>query len=432
MIPGANGFATATAPGFVLREQSKTGTTLSVTLRKFTTTLTNSWNTLLFQGAIASGGLADGGPFELENAAALSNAQPQWAPGPGIWYGGDLRDVSVFSNAGTTQIASVWIVNDSSGVAYSAPFGSATTGAGAYVSTIVFVPSSTAATDGTIHAWGANNTTARYVTYAVGSASISAVATADYATTISYSNLKDGYNFPVVGRCQFAIWLENQAKVMINNRDGIVFADRSITQTLQTSMRANVSGNNLLKSGAIGSPYNGAFDSTTGFTFNEDGRLQVIASYDGMAVPFGTALRPASGFSSNNWQLAGAGSATYIFAMSSGGTPYRWDLAGYAKITLDASSTANRLMTLAGVSGFERGNILGIGAGGSGVALSGDGTVRAGGLSFIASGTEPVVAYVAPGYDAAIWNTLTVADVPPQSLVHGGTAKITFTKITLA
>jgi len=432
MIPGANGFATATAPGFVLREQSKTGTTLSVTLRKFTTSLTNSWNTLLFQGTIAAGALADGGPLELENATALSNAQPQWAPGPGIWYGGDMREAAVFSSAGTTQIASVWIVNDSSGVAYSAPFGSATTGAGAYVSTIVFVPSSTAATDGTIHAWGANNTTARYVTYAVGSASISAVATADYATTISYSNLKDGYNFPVVGRCQFAIWLENQAKVMINNRDGIVFADRSITQTLQTSMRANVNGNNLLKSGAIGSPYNGAFDSTTGFTFDEDGRLRVIASYDGMAVPFGTVFKAPAGFSSNNWQLAGAGSATNIFAMSSGGTPYRWDLAGYAKITLDASSTANRLMTLAGVSGFERGMILGIGAGGSGVALSGDGTVRAGGLSFIASGTEPVVAYVAPGYDSNVWQQLTVADVPPQSLTNGGTAKITFTKVTLA
>ncbi len=431
MIPGANGFATATAPGFVLREQSKTGTTLSVTLRKFTTTLTNSWNTLLFQGAIASGGLADGGPFELENAAALSNAQPQWAPGPGIWYGGDLRDVSVFSNAGTTQIASVWIVNDSSGVAYSAPFGSATTGAGAYVSTIVFVPSSTAATDGTIHAWGANNTTARYVTYAVGSASISAVATADYPTTISYGNLKDGYNFPVVGRSQFALWLESESKVMITNRHGIVFADRTITNTLQSSLRSGVSGNTVLVSGAVGSPYNGAFDPTTGFTFDNNGRLRVIASYDGMALPFGTALKIPTSYD-NYMQLAGSGSATFIFGMSGGGTPYRWDLAGYAKITLDAGSTANRLITLTGVSGFERTMVIGIGGGGSGVPLSGDGALLAGGISFIASGTQPVVAYVAPGYDANLWNQLTIAAVPPQSLTSGGTAVITATKITLA
>jgi hypothetical protein len=431
MIPGANGFATATAPGFVLREQSKTGTTLSVTLRKFTTTLTNSWNTLLFQGTIASGGLADGGPFELENATALSNAQPQWAPGPGIWYGGDMREAAVFSSAGTTQIASVWIVNDSSGVAYSAPFGSATTGAGAYVSTIVFVPSSTAATNGTIHAWGANNTTARYVTYAVGSASISAVATADYATTISYSNLKDGYNFPVVGRSQFALWLESESKVMITNRHGIVFADRTITNTLQSSLRSGVSGNTVLVSGAVGSPYNGAFDPTTGFTFDNSGRLRVIASYDGMALPFGTALKPPTSYD-NYMQLAGPGSATFIFGMSSGGTPYRWDLSGYAKITLDAGSTANRLITLTGVSGFERTMVLGIGGGGSGVPLSGDGELLAGGISFIASGTQPVVAYVAPGYDANLWNLLTIAAVPPQSLTSGGTAVITATKVTLA
>jgi hypothetical protein len=118
--------------------------------------------------------------------------------------------------------------------------------------------------------------------------------------------------------------------------------------------------------------------------------------------------------------------------MSSSGVPYRWDLAGYAKITLDAASTANRLITLTGLSGFERSMVLGIGAGGSGVALSGDGAILAGGISFIASGTQPVVAYVAPGYDAVRWNTLTVGDAPPGGLTSGGTAVITASKITLA
>jgi len=433
------GFATASSQGFLMQEFSQTGTTLTVTMRKFTTALVNSWNTQVLTCTVlggASGFAAYGiiGPFGAGyNGGGPTKNAGKWAPGPGIWYGGDQRVQEYFTSAGTSQRTSMWIINDATGSAYSAAFGSVTNVASNFsnIDAYVFIPSSTAATNGTIHAWGVNNAASRYVTYAVGSASISAVATADYTFTGATSiDLRAIFPFPVVGRINDAIWLESESKLMAITNDKITFTDRTVGTALSVANeRFNLSAQNIGLPG-MGNLTTGAFDPITGYVTNS-GSVTVIPSFDGMAAPFGNIAGLPTGYT-GGYTLCGPGSATFIIGSSStGGTTYRWDIAGVAKVQLDAASTANRLMTIEGGGGWERDQLIAVGGGGSGTDMGGGGTRTYGPVSLIASGTSPVTVYVYPFYSSSTYTTLSVG-VPNANQIIGGTATVKATKVTLA
>ena len=438
-LGAGQGFSTATSQGFVICETSQTSTTMTTTLRKFTNALVNSWNTQIVTGPVttALGFMGYGiiGPFTTGiNASGPSKSAAKWAAGPGIWYGGDQRFNLYMTTAGTMQQAAMRIVNDASGSVYSAPFGSAASSGTAYsmIQASVFIPSSTAATDGTIHAWGVNNSSARYVTYAVGSASISAIATADYTYTGAISDdLRSNFQFPVVGKIGDAMWLESESKLMVMTNDKITFTDRTVGTVLFVANERNNISISSLNAPTMGNLTTGSFDPITGYITNSSGSVNVLGSFDSMAAPFGTLLALPTGYTSL-FTLCGPGSATFIIgSASTGGTTFRWDIAGIAKVQLDAASTANRLITIEGGGGWERDQLLAVGGGGSGADMFGGGTRDFGAVPFIASGTSPVTVYIKPFSNSSTYNTLSVSTPNVNSIV-GGTATVKATKITLA
>jgi hypothetical protein len=424
------GFATATSQGFLIRELSKTGTTLTTTIRKFTTAMANSWNTQLFTGTVASGAVSDGGPFAQYNTYG-GYAAGRWASGPGIWYGGDYRDAAIFSTAGTTQICSMWIINDASGSAYSAPFGSATSGNGAHIRCSVFIPSATAATSGTIHAWGVNNTSARYVTYAVGSASISAVATADYTYTGPTYSQMSYFNYPIVGKLITAIWIESASRMVAIGTEAIVFTDRTVGTALASVDDYGYTdeiGSNFFQNPDCN------FDLTTGYHMLASDNVAVAGSYDELFAPLSNWLGLPSAYAGYG-AICGPGSATFLIASNTSGAVRRWDLAGIAKVTLDASSTANRWFTLSGGNGWEHARILSVNGGGSAAMISSrsDNAVPDLPVSFIAQGTAPVTVNIAPGRDSNSSAGYGLsASAPAAVQVIGGTAIVKATKVNLA
>lgn len=438
MVGSGQGFATATSQGFLIQEFSQSSTALTITMRKFTNALVNSWNTTVFTGTVSAAALGFApygriGPFGSGmNQGGPQNNAGKWAAGPGIWYGGDQRMPEYFVTAGTQQQCSMWIINDASGSAYSAPFGSASTAGGnrSMIQAYVFVPSSTAATNGTIHAWGVNNESARYVTYAVGSASISAIATADYTYNGATSgNIHGNFYYPVVGRINEAVWIESESKVMVVNGNGVTFTDRTMGTVLHHSY--NRQGLSLTSLGlpGIGNLSTGGFDPITGYAMRSS-QLTVIPSYDGMAAPFAEFLALPSGYTSL-WTICGAGSATFIIANAvTGGTTYRWDIAGIAKVQLDASSTANRLITIEGGNFDREGALIAVAGGGSATDMTG-GSRSFGPVSFLASGTSPVTAYITPLLYTSSFYTLSVG-TPNANYTVGGTVTVKATKVTLA
>jgi hypothetical protein len=430
------GFSTATSQGFVIAETSQTSTTMTTTLRKFTNALVNSWNTQIVTGTVTTSvgfmGFGIIGPF-ASGLTSPGASVAKWAAGPGIWYGGDQRMREYMTTAGTMQQSAMRIVNDASGSVYSAPFGSAIDSGTNYslINAYVFIPSSTAATDGTIHAWGVDNANSRYVTYAVGSASISAIATADYTYTGATSaDLLAHFDFPVVGRIQDAMWLESENKLMTRTNDKVTFTDRTVGTALSVSTRRQNLSVSSLGNPTMGNLTTGAFDPITGYVVYS-GSVSVIPSFDSMALPFGAIVGLPTGYTSL-WTLCGPGSATFIIgSASTGGTTYRWDIAGVAKVQLDAASTANRLMTIEGGGGWDREQLVAVGGGGSGVDMTGGGSRIYGSVSLVASGTSPVTVYVQAFSEGTAYNTLSVG-TPNPTYTIGGTATVKATKITLA
>jgi hypothetical protein len=345
-IVGGAGFQAGTT--FVVKENYGSGGTWTVYLRKFTSALTNSWNTTIATFSFTGNMGETIGPFgSYEGTGGI-----EWVQSLGIWYGGDYRPIG-FSTAttGGAGTVSMWIANDASGSVYSAPFSTATAGALAAISASVFVPATGTATGGTIYAWGVQpNANNRYdfrrVAYSVGSASISAVSTAIKPQEIPWENHNSSGVLP-----NWAIWDTTRSQIVLGFNGAIMGLDRT-AGTILWSTKGNTT--QLANAFANQSRYLGVnaevaptqfFDLTTGyFTSNYSGRA-VLAK---MGTP-GEGMYPTGLVQSNNWNqqfagvpLAGAGSATsFLFSETGGGTVYSMQIAGVANLTLAGTSSAN-------------------------------------------------------------------------------------------
>ncbi len=352
MIGGA-GFAAGTA--FVVKENYGSGGTWNTRIRRFTTALTNSWTTTLTTFGQSGNQSEYIGPF--------GGAQEQcikWAQGPGIWYGGDYRTTGLSARTGESGAGtvSIHIINDVSGSAYSAPFGTASGSYAAATYATVFVPSVGTATSGTIHAWGnvtnaANTGTEfRYCTYSVGSASITALSTA----------VSDTFNenyFPVAAR-----WDEATSQVLLYVQtpyDATFVAgfDRTLT-TLRfisdenaqqrTAVWTRVGGGSHMLRPNVETPIEMQHDLTTGF-FASTYSGKVVLSKHGTLGNAMTAISPIlSGTATTVYSaavLAGAGSATDIVFSGTTGNIRSWSTtAGLATVaTVGTSSAAFRQVT---------------------------------------------------------------------------------------
>jgi hypothetical protein len=367
---GGYGFSAGTA--FVVLESGHTGSpgVHTVTLRKINVAMSSvMWSTQLFTGATLAGFT---GSQSSTGPLVASQGQLRYASGPGIWYGGDYR--SYLHGAGTPQIASVWVVNDVSGSAYSAPFGSAAGTAGewnsARVRGCVFVPSSTAATDGTIYAWGPVGGTPRFVTYTVGSASISAVSTAigSWSTANADDNWQEEIGvYPgalsAVSYPGNGIWMPSVSKILVSDQFGFSIIDR----TFGTVESFAVGGNNDYFDTNYRNVDYGMWDQTTGW-FTDGRDVWRTASFNGNIAPYGSATYMDTFVQSSCATLAGNGSATHYFGGwgSTGGTSFSIQLGGVARVPFGGTSATPRIMS---ITNFDPQRILCIEDSGNGAAF---------------------------------------------------------------
>jgi hypothetical protein len=287
-------------------------------------------------------------------ATGQSGARVRYASAPDVYYFADtiflrtnVGGTAVIAN-GTARISNVWIVNNTSGSAYSATFGSASvasTSTNNGVTGLVFVPDDAGTpTAGTIHAWGFVDGTARYCTYSVGSASISAVSTADAVGLV-------------------APWLPSSS---MNN---VAFRGGLITQTSSTTFTAwDRTGGTLLHRARSGNGIPGvensntapedAYDEVNGVmatsayfsgAFNNS-TLTKVGGLNGSFPPMNRWLyNQLDGGSSTGGALCGNGSATHwVWWFSNGGTAatikYN-DMPGLAKVAIDTAGSGNRWYT---------------------------------------------------------------------------------------
>ena len=179
----------------------------------------------------------------------------KYEPSIGIWYSWE----GLLSNASNT--AMVYIVNDVSGSVYSAPFGTTSTNDKAIVDLAQYVPPSGAG-NGTVYAWGtvvpsSGTITYRRVTYSVGSASITAVSTADRTlgwdpfyfahrptSATGVENLYEGW----WDAASTAIVIKTKPNQMEGAAPMMVGLDRTAGTVLFRSISTNGTVNSLIKS----------------------------------------------------------------------------------------------------------------------------------------------------------------------------------------
>jgi hypothetical protein len=352
MIGGA-GFEAGTT--FAVKENYGSGGTFTTYLRKFTTALTNSWNTTMVTFSLNGNMGESQGPF----GSSLGEASIKWAQGPGIWYGGDHRTTSMATaTTGGAGTVSVWVVNDVSGSAYSAPFGTASSTVEAFTYATVFVPSVGTATSGTIHAWGrvqsaTGNVEQRYCTYAVGSASITAVSTAVSDLFIQMANVE---HYPYAAR-----WDEARSQILLvcksSDATFIVGLDRTGSTVLFTSdenaqIRTRIWASkslNMLRPNQEGA-FEQQHDLTTGF-FASSSSGKIAVSRWGTPGHAMTPISPMWGATATNVFspacVAGVGSATdVVWSGTSGNIRSRSLTAGLAVVSAaGTSSSAFRQIT---------------------------------------------------------------------------------------
>jgi hypothetical protein len=422
---GGYGFSPGTA--FVVLETGKSGSNQTVTLRKINTAMTSvMWSTQLLSAAYTG--------TQYDTYAPMSPARGgiRYAAGPGIWYGGDGRMYQ--HGAGTGQISSVWVVNDVSGSAYSAPFGSAAgtaaTSKSSETTGLLFVPSSTAATNGTIHAWGNNAGTPRYCTYAVGSASITALSTADgiYAGTASSDQTEFPAPFYAQAPGKFAYWIASANKILLQQASSLTIWDRTFT-TMEYESPLAPGAENLFNDYS----HESSFDPVTMRTHYGSTWYQ-LGGLDGNIAPQGS----GHFVDSNTWNgyygvLAGPGSATRQFndrylSGASSGTVIQLPIDGLAKVPFGGTSSTRRLMT---ITGTLSGKVVAIDSAGGYVHSMAYGTsssARQGGYTFVA-GTGQVYVYVR---HALTQNNSGSFKTVQAELIMGGTATVSGYQVALS
>lgn len=348
----------------------------------------------------------------------------RYAAAPDIWYLADQIGLNSAVGtaalaAGTARVSRVWIVNNTSGSAYSAAFSSASTNAGYNgVSSIVFVPDNVGTpTGGTIHAWGYEENKARYCTYAVTGTSITAVSTANAAGTGVYGSI-----YP---------WLYPNTMGYVTFRDGKIMTLSggfyAWDRTGGTLLHAYSRPHNLeVYENGYASP-DECYDSVNGvlaggpyydFTRNNS-TLYKTGSLDESFVPTARWLYSGgNGFDVTSYPgvVCGAGgTATHWFWCSAdGGTAgsLRYaSLPALAKVPLDTAGSGNRMYT-----GIEtstgRGNM---------VALQSNGTASVMQIRRFVSNQEFYMydQLITSGGSAFVW-------VSPTAPVRVGTAAITY------
>jgi hypothetical protein len=341
---GGAGFAAGTS--FVVKENLGSGGTWTNYLRKFTRGGTNSWNTTLATFSLTGNQSEYFGPF-----GGYPDTSPHWSQTLGAWYGGDYRAIAMATaTTGGAGTVSIWLVNDVSGSAYSAPFGTASSTISAFTYCTVFVPDNSGTpTAGTIHAWGrvqnSGNTASvyRYCKYTAGSASITAASTADN-TLFGASDSPD-----------WAIWDSTNEQILLANRFGIRALDRT-GGTVLWRTPANAQGRiadmqygsrHLLLMGAGGqdAPVEQHYDLQTGWSIGGYGRLGVrkFGSPSPAMVPYGMLAIQDSTSNYAPSPLVGVGSATHFLTnnQASNGTVYQYPLAGIARVQIAGTSSAS-------------------------------------------------------------------------------------------
>jgi hypothetical protein len=436
---GGAGFAAGTS--FVVKENLGSGGTWTTYLRKFTRGGTNSWNTTLATFSLTGNQSESLGPFGGD-----ADSNPHWSQTLGAWYGGDHRNSSMATaTTGGAGTVSIWLVNDVSGSAYSAPFGTASSTVSSFTYCTVFVPDNSGTpTAGTIHAWGrvrnSDNTTNvyRYCKYTAGSASITAASTAD-------NTLFGAGDTPY-----WAIWDSTNAQILLASKFGIRALDRTGGTVLwRTPANAHgrisdlqSSSRHLLTMGAAAdAPVEQHYDLQTGWSIGGNGRLGVrkFGSPSPAMVPYGMLAIQDSTTNYAPSPLVGVGSATHFLTnnTASNGTVYQYPLAGIARVQIAGTSSASYrqlnvdlLSPLFGIISFDAPNSYEIANGPSVFDAFDRNTYLGINTTLIAPGTAIIYANVMNtfGTDSSTLTNLGTA----AFLTLGGTATVQVRTVTMA
>jgi len=336
---GGAGFQAGTT--FAVKENRGSGGTWTTYLRKFTTGLTNSWNTTLMTLSLTGNMGESRGPF-----GGGGEYNIKWAQELGAWYGGDYR-TNAMATAGAGTV-SVWVVNDASGSAYSAPFGTASATRNAYTYATVFVPDNVGTpTAGTIHAWGvvdvAGENQLRYCVYTVGSASITAVSTAvpDIFTRLSSTRTEPTAALWDADRQQILLWVGLQTGVIALDRTGgtVLWHTGPGSQMRLERMTTNPGRSVPNSEGDIAHQYN----VSSGMMLTTYSGRPVMFKYGAVGpsmIPFAPIQRNVD---TNNFApgyIVGAGSATdYLYNYGGAGTVYSQKIAGIASVTVAGTAS---------------------------------------------------------------------------------------------
>jgi hypothetical protein len=441
---GGAGFAAGTS--FAIKENLGSGGTWTFTLRKFTRDGTNSWNTQLSTMSFTGNNSESNGPFGGDGGGDCS---VRWAQTLGAWYGGDRRTTAMATaTTGQAGTASVWLVNDVSGSAYSAVFGTASTAGGASTYTTVFVPDNNGTpTAGTVHAWGVARNAAntgndyRYCKYTAGSASITAASTANNTL------------FSAVDQPYWAIWDAATSLILLGSINGITALDRTgstVVWRTPPSAAGRLSGAGgdsgsfiYMGPGASQAAPEQHYDLTTGFSVGGAGRASVrkFGSVGPAMFPHGYVAYGPDTTQSGQSPLVGSGSATHFLLGNSdaSGTVYQYPLVSVARVLIAGTAsntfrevTPTMITPAQGFVSFDApGSYEMISAGGSAGAINiSNYQFYAQQVTLIAPGTVEVYANVANMWGAS---NLTYVNAGTSAfLTQGGTATVQTRTITLA
>jgi hypothetical protein len=315
----------ASGDSWVVAERSTSSGTARFTLRKFTTSATNNWNTTIKQSTT--------GTVDAEYAYGPFYGGVRYDPGNGIWYGGDYVS-SGYSAVTALSTASVFIVNDSSGSVYSAPVG---TGVVMEVMHAIRVPQDgTATTGGTIYAVArqtspsAGATAVRVLAFTVGSASITLAGTAISGPSMT----------SLFGETPRHIeWDNTQGKIIVIGSSSISFWNRTFTtQEDRSQLLSNYlnnstgfdDGSNIIQRNAVFSPQYGLLLANQQATYPRVLRLPAKKSaVAGGFSQYGIVYMSPFYYSSSDYGayqpgvLCGPGSPTFFAVGALGlGAPY--------------------------------------------------------------------------------------------------------------